>query len=87
MYIRTHCYLFQIVAGWGAKEQGGPVSANLQKVTVPVLSNKHCNSRTLYLGKIQDSQVCAGKLSGGKDSCQGIQSHFAPMYIALLISF
>jgi len=61
-----------IVAGWGSKEQGGSVSSTLQKVTVPVIPNKTCNWRSLYLGRITESQLCAGELaSGGKDSCQG----------------
>ncbi|XP_021958690.1 trypsin-1 isoform X1 [Folsomia candida] len=61
-----------IVAGWGATEQGGSVSSTLQKVVVPIIPNKVCNWRTLYLGQITDTQICAGELSsGGKDSCQG----------------
>jgi len=61
-----------IVAGWGAMEEGGSVSATLRQVVVPVLTNKACNWRTLYLGRITDNQLCAGELtSGGKDSCQG----------------
>jgi len=60
------------VAGWGATEQGGDVSPNLQKVEVPVIPNKQCNWRTLYLGKITENMLCAGDTkSGGKDSCQG----------------
>jgi len=60
------------VAGWGATEQGGDVSPQLQKVEVPVLTNKQCNWRSLYLGKITENMLCAGDLaSGGKDSCQG----------------
>lgn len=47
---------------------GGDISPNLQKVTVPVISNKQCNWRSLYLGKITDNMLCAGELaSGGKD--------------------
>ncbi|ODN06578.1 Transmembrane protease serine 3 [Orchesella cincta] len=61
-----------LVYRWGATEQGGDVSPNLQKVTVPVLTNKQCNWRSLYLGKITENMLCAGDLaSGGKDSCQG----------------
>ncbi|CAL8117660.1 unnamed protein product [Orchesella dallaii] len=60
------------VAGWGATEMGGDVSPTLMKVTVPVLTNKQCNWRSLYLGKITENMLCAGDLaSGGKDSCQG----------------
>ncbi len=55
------------VAGWGAKEQGGSVSSTLQKVVVPVISNRACNWGTLYLGKISQTQLCAGDLTtGGK---------------------
>ena len=58
-----------VVAGWGATEEGGSVSAQLQKLTVPVLSNSDC--LTAYSG-ITSNMVCAGFLNqSGKDSCQG----------------
>lgn len=59
--------------GWGATSQGGSTSSTLRQVTVPVLSNSECNSRSKYQGKITRNMMCAGLLStGGKDSCQVI---------------
>ncbi|XP_021962868.1 trypsin-1 [Folsomia candida] len=59
-------------AGWGTTSEGGAVSGVLRKVTVPVMSNSDCNTKTNYQGKITDNMLCAGNLEeGGKDSCQG----------------
>ncbi|CAL8117614.1 unnamed protein product [Orchesella dallaii] len=59
-------------AGWGATEEGGPVSKQLLKVDVPVISNDDCNTKTQYNGKITENMLCAGYVEeGGKDSCQG----------------
>jgi len=60
------------VAGWGTTSEGGAVSGVLRKVTVPVISNQDCNTKTKYQGKITGNMLCAGDLEqGGKDSCQG----------------
>merc|ERR1711911_361384 len=42
----------------------------LQKVTVPVVSDKHCRD-SYGASSITDSMICAGLDQGGKDSCQG----------------
>merc|ERR1712212_949674 len=49
---------------------GGHVAKTLQKVQVPVVSDKKCRH---YYGAddIKDSMICAGYDKGGKDSCQG----------------
>jgi len=56
------------VTGWGATREGGPGSADLLKVDVPVVSNSSCNSA---YGNITSNMLCAGYTSGGRDSCQG----------------
>lgn len=60
------------VTGWGATSGGGATSSSLRKVSVPVISNRDCNTKSKYNGKITENMMCAGLLAtGGKDSCQG----------------
>jgi len=58
------------VSGWGTTSEGGHLAKTLQKVDVPVVSDKKCRH---YYGadEIKDSMICAGYDKGGKDSCQG----------------
>jgi secreted trypsin-like serine protease len=56
------------VSGWGATSEGGSSPTVLMKVSVPVVSNRSCNS---VYGDITDNMLCAGYREGGKDSCQG----------------
>ncbi|KAM0734724.1 Trypsin-1 [Formica fusca] len=60
-----------IVTGWGAINEGGPVSNTLQEVVVPILSNAECRATKYPSRKITDNMLCAGYKQGGKDSCQG----------------
>lgn len=55
--------------GWGATSEGGPSSQTLRQVEVDVLESRIC--RSAY-GPSFDAQkmICAGKVQGGKDSCQ-----------------
>ena len=57
-----------VAIGWGATSSGGPSSAQLRHVTVPIVSNADCNAS---LGGITDRMLCAGIPAGGIDSCQG----------------
>ncbi|KAK2820323.1 hypothetical protein Q5P01_023282 [Channa striata] len=60
------------VTGWGNTVEGDslPHPQTLQEVEVPVVGNRQCDF--LYGGSaITDNMICAGVLSGGKDSCQG----------------
>ncbi|XP_013793731.2 clotting factor B-like [Limulus polyphemus] len=65
------------VTGWGDKSFGGVSSKVLQQVSIPVVSNKDCNSvytkvaSSQYPQGITRGQVCAGLSEGGKDACQG----------------
>uniref|UniRef100_A0A8C0PEF9 Transmembrane protease serine 3 n=2 Tax=Canis lupus familiaris TaxID=9615 RepID=A0A8C0PEF9_CANLF len=58
-------------SGWGATEDGGDASPDLNHAAVPLISNKICNHRDVYGGIISPSMLCAGYLKGGVDSCQG----------------
>ncbi|WP_444998217.1 trypsin-like serine protease [Aliikangiella sp. IMCC44359] len=57
------------VSGWGRLTEGGSSPDVLHEVDVPVVSNSTCNSA--YGGGINDTMLCAGLASGGKDACQG----------------
>lgn len=59
------------VTGWGATSEGGPGSATLLMVDVPVVSNAVCNEPDSYDGQITAAMFCAGKRDGGLDACQG----------------
>jgi secreted trypsin-like serine protease len=59
------------VTGWGALSEGGPGSAVLMQVNVPVISNAVCNDPASYGGRVSAQMFCAGLRDGGLDSCQG----------------
>lgn len=63
----------------GYKEShGGTTSDILQKVTLDIIDNQQC--RNIYRDEenynIFGSQICAGVLKGGKDTCGGGSSMF-----------
>merc|ERR1711974_280318 len=58
------------VSGWGTTSEGGSLARILQKVDVPVVSDKSCR-KSYSTSQIADSMICAGFEQGGKDSCQG----------------
>lgn len=79
-YIRPAC-LWQndeigrnttIAVGWGATEYAGSTSTDLLKVRLDLHKTEICNnSFEDYSGLIiNDNQICAGVLAGGKDTCQ-----------------
>jgi secreted trypsin-like serine protease len=59
------------VTGWGTLSSGGSSPDNLQKVTVPIISNADADAAYTDVSITAD-QLAAGLLGvGGKDSCQG----------------
>ncbi|XP_066986717.1 serine proteinase stubble-like [Macrobrachium rosenbergii] len=58
-----------VITGWGTTTFGGIQPNELQKVTVPTLTNTQC--RLSYGIAITANMICAGLLTGGKDTCQG----------------
>lgn len=62
-----------IVSGWGTTcWLSCNLSTGLRQVSVPVVSNATCGSSTAYGSWFNGTtMVCAGLMSGGKDSCQG----------------
>ncbi|CAH8509166.1 unnamed protein product [Schistosoma turkestanicum] len=60
------CY----VAGWGSSEDA-PISNELRHLNIPLLNFTICNQTEVYQGKLTETMICAGYITGGKDSCQG----------------
>lgn len=42
----------------------------LKEAQLPVIENKVCNRYEFLNGRVKSSELCAGNLSGGTDSCQ-----------------
>lgn len=80
------------VAGWGKTSEGGKTANVLQELQVPVLENDICKDRykkqkrLLSEKQFNDNILCAGVLTGGQDSCQGIQSYFTQMSFGIKIT-
>lgn len=63
-----------IATGWGYTEALGQTSEELMKVELDIINNSDCNSFLVDAkldDGIQDSQMCAGVLTGKKDTCNG----------------
>ncbi|KAL0809013.1 hypothetical protein ABMA28_012661, partial [Loxostege sticticalis] len=66
-----------IATGWGVTDPDTrQTSKELHKVSLSLLNNNYCDqllvsSRNRLWRGFQDSQMCAGELRGGKDTCQG----------------
>ncbi|CAG7718457.1 unnamed protein product, partial [Allacma fusca] len=59
-----------VVSGWGALDWDGEYPDVLHKVLIPIVSDQVCIAA--YGGYfVASSNICAGYLSGGKDSCDG----------------
>ncbi|XP_037786537.1 transmembrane protease serine 3-like, partial [Penaeus monodon] len=63
--VADHC----IVSGWGALEEGGPVTSVLHAVDVPVIDQLYCEDSYPYL--IAPTMMCAGYPTGQHDACAG----------------
>lgn len=62
-----------IATGWGVTESR-QTSDELLKADLDIIDNKSCNEilrKKRFNVRIEDSQMCAGVLSGGKDTCDG----------------
>lgn len=63
-----------VATGWGQVEYGGDKSDELLKVSLDFVDNADCATRYEPSKRIRsgivDSQICAGVLSGGRDTCQ-----------------
>lgn len=65
------------VVGWGKTMEGGTSSNVLQELQIPIYENQVCRqlyqqqNRVFTDNQFDKAVVCAGVLSGGKDTCQG----------------
>lgn len=59
------------VTGWGTLVSNGSLASTLQQVSLPIISSSVCRIQSGYGNTITDNMLCAGYMSGGKDSCQG----------------
>lgn len=65
------------VAGWGKTMEGGQSANVLQELQIPVFENEVCRiryqqqKRLFTENQFDEAVICAGELSGGKDTCQG----------------
>ena len=55
-----------VVTGWGTTSENGNIATKLQEIEVPIIEN--CE---IYYSSITENMLCAGYLSGGKNTCQG----------------
>ncbi|XP_053998422.1 proclotting enzyme-like isoform X1 [Hylaeus anthracinus] len=58
-----------IVTGWGSRFYGGPASAVLMEVSVPIWKQERCVQS--FVRRIPRTVICAGAYEGGRDACQG----------------
>jgi hypothetical protein len=60
--------------GWGSVASYGATSDDLMKVEINVYNNRECARQfedNDYNIVINDNQICAGVLAGGRDTCDG----------------
>ncbi|XP_001353033.3 venom serine protease Bi-VSP isoform X1 [Drosophila pseudoobscura] len=65
------------VAGWGKTQEGGESATVLNELQIPIFDNEQCREsyakqkRYFSADQFDSAVVCAGVLTGGKDTCQG----------------
>lgn len=57
--------------GWGRIGEGGPISGDLRKVDLPVMSDDECRLSDYAENRLTDNMFCAGYLDGERDACNG----------------
>ncbi|GIY30905.1 serine proteinase stubble [Caerostris extrusa] len=70
----TYVGKYATVTGWGRLYEDGPLPDVIQEVSLPILTNKQCETMYRSAGfveEIPDIFICAGYVNGGKDSCEG----------------
>lgn len=62
-----------VIAGWGRLSEFGQPPYILQQAQLQLMDKLNCNQRFLNAGafkSVQQCQICAGDIYGGKDACQ-----------------
>lgn len=60
-----------IVSGWGSTQEGASSSKQLMYTNVPVIDRQKCEETYKLHNAVTANMVCAGWLTGGRDTCQG----------------
>ncbi|KAL0129005.1 hypothetical protein PUN28_004008 [Cardiocondyla obscurior] len=60
-----------IVAGWGKTSRNGASSKVLQSLKIPIIEQEECRKIYARYRPVTSNMLCAGYLSGSKDTCQG----------------
>lgn len=68
--------------GWGSTVRlGENFPTQLQKLSLPIVSNNACGAIIFSLSSITENMLCAGDLSGVRDSCGGDSG--SPMFVTI----
>jgi secreted trypsin-like serine protease len=67
----SQTYIDAWVTGFGTTSYGGFISNDLRNVKLTLYPSSQCNLVYPSITKNWNTQICAGEMSGGKDSCQG----------------
>lgn len=70
--------------GWGSTYYNGPASSLLQNVKLTIYNNTNCNNVFKSLRKDWNLELCAGDLTGNKDTCNGDGG--GPLYVVETIN-
>lgn len=70
-----HDYKTAVATGWGRKSNDDDTSKTLSKVMLNIILNNECQKyiepeRRRLPNGVVDTQICAGVLTGGRDTCQ-----------------
>lgn len=57
------------VIGWGRTGESEPVSNELRRVNLPILSQEECDQAGYQKNRISENMFCAGYLTGNRDAC------------------
>lgn len=57
------------MVGWGRTGETKPVSDELRKVSLPILSQEECDQAGYAKNRITENMFCAGYLEGERDAC------------------
>ncbi|XP_032455885.1 serine protease 38 isoform X1 [Nasonia vitripennis] len=60
-----------VAIGWGRIGEGEPVSEELRKVDLPIMSRDECELSEYPKNRVTENMFCAGYLDGERDSCNG----------------
>jgi len=70
--------------GWGTTSEGGNTASELQEVDLLIYESSFCSGIASSYQKDFNSQICAGYLPGGKDTCQGDSGGRFSFFLILL---